>query len=179
MSTIGRILKDMKEIKGKNFSNLYFGDLLRERENNIRDITNRVKENEKLLNNDINRDKHNNGDNNKLRNNYLYKSSIIWNNTKTARENSKIQPIENKEEHNNKYNNKINENNLNYDSNDFNQFKTRRFHRKTNTDMGNNFNKDISSLNNRNLYLYSNINSNNGTQINRRPNFNRVHNNQY
>ena len=180
MSTIGRILKDMKEIKGKNLSNFYFGDLLKARENNIREVTNRIKENEKLLNNDISKDKHNNGDNNRFKNNYLYKSNIIWNNNKTSRENSKIQPIENKEENtHNKYNNKINENNLNYNNNAFNQFKTGRFHRKTNTDMNNNFNKNVSNLNNRNLYLYSNIDSSNGTQINRRSHFNRVQNNQY
>ena len=180
LSTIGRILKDMKEIKGKNLSNFYFGDLLKARENNIREVTNRIKENERLLNNDISRDKHNNGDNNRFKNNYLYKSNIIWNNTKTARENSKIQPIENKEENiHNKYNNKINENNLNYNNNAFNQFKTGRFHRKTNTDMNNNFNKNVSNLNNRNLYLYSNIDPSNGTQINRRSHFNRVQNNQY
>ena len=180
MSTIGRILKDMKEIKGKNLSNFYFGDLLKARENNIREVTNRIKENEKLLNNDISKDKHNNGDNNRVKNNYLYKSNIIWNNNKTSRENSKIQPIENKEENtHNKYNNKINENNLNYNNNVFNQFKTGRFHRKTNTDMNNNFNKNVSNLNNRNLYLYSNIDSGNGTQINRSSHFNRLENNQY
>ena len=66
-----------------------------------------MRENEKLLNND----KETNiiGDNNnKFRNNYLYKSNIIWNNNninRTTRENNKMSLIETKEEEtpNNKY----------------------------------------------------------------------------
>ena len=183
MCTIGRILKDMKEIKGKNLSNFYFGDLLKTRESNIRDITTRVRENEKLLNNDINFE--NNGEyNNKLRNNYLYKSNIIWNNnniSKTLRENNKIQAIETKEEEtpNNKYNSKIRENNIIYNSTVINPIKTNRFHRKTNTDTNNNINKNNINTLDLNKYrnLYSNINSNNGTQINQRYHYYRVQNN--
>ena len=57
-----------------------------------------MRENEKLLNND----KETNiiGDNNnKFRNNYLYKSNIIWNNNninRTTRENNKMSLIETK-----------------------------------------------------------------------------------
>ena len=183
MSTIGRILKDMKEIKGNNLSDFYFGDLLKSRENNIKDITTRVRENEKLLNND----KETNiiGDNNnKFRNNYLYKSNIIWNNNninRTTRENNKMSVIETKEEEmtNNKYNNKIKENNLNYNSTAINSIKSKRFHRKTNTDISNNNNNKNTSDLYRNRNLYSNINANNGTQINPRYHYyNRVKKNQ-
>ena len=55
IGTIGRILKDIKEIRGKNISeNLYVGDLMKSREYNNRDIINHIKENEKLLNKEIN-----------------------------------------------------------------------------------------------------------------------------
>ena len=88
--------------------------------------------------------------------------------------------IETKEEKmtNNKYNNKIKENNINYNSTAINSIKSNRFHRKTNTDISNNNNKNTSDLY-KNRNLYSNINANNGTQINPRYHYyNRVKKNQ-
>ena len=176
IGTIGRILKDIKEIRGKNISeNLYVGDLMKSKEYNNRDIINHIKENE-ILNKEINRD--NNLDNNKNRNSYLYKSNIIWNNTnnKTLREISKIG---NNLENNNKYNIKRNENNINNSSTANNPVRTTRFHRKISTGLDNN----INNINNNPPYLnnyrniYSNNETRNGTQIGKRYHFIRSQNN--
>ena len=176
IGTIGRILKDIKEIRGKNISeNLYVGDLMKSKEYNNRDIINHIKENE-ILNKEINKD--NNLDNNKNRNSYLYKSNIIWNNTnnKTLREISKIG---NNLENNNKYNIKRNENNINNSSTANNPVRTTRFHRKISTGLDNN----INNINNNPPYLnnyrniYSNNETRNGTQIGKRYHFIRSQNN--
>ena len=108
--TIGKILKDMKDKGGKDFSsNLYIGDFIKSKN---------------IINNE---DKNINNNQNKIRNNYLYQSNIKWIN-KTIQEKNEIQNRENKLDINN--NKSIYETSLNP--------KSGRFHRKTNTELTNN-----------------------------------------
>ena len=142
MSTIGKILKDIKNVNGNNLSNnLYLGDIIKSNKNF--DIENKNIDTKK-------------------RTNYLYQSNIVWNKGVNNRERNKMQNSENKLEAEN--DNIKNETSINS--------RKERFHRNINSGINNSSNNNYYNYsyreekdNNRNFS--SNIN-NKTTQINKR-----------
>ena len=131
-TTIGKILRDIKQINGKNItSDLYLGDVIKSGNN---------------LNKEINTDKKLDNQN-KERNN-LYRSHIIWN-YRLNQEKEK-QNKENKEE--------MKETEV---KNETQITRRERFHRKINTELKEkyNFNKNNKEVNNINTNTYMNQNN--------------------
>ena len=131
-TTIGKILRDIKQINGKNItSDLYLGDVIKSGNN---------------LNKEINTDKKLDNQN-KERNN-LYRSHIIWN--YRLNQEKKEQNKENKEE--------MKETDV---KNETQITRRERFHRKINTELKEqyNFNKNNKEINNINTNTYMNPNN--------------------
>ena len=131
-STIGKILRDIKQVNGKSItSDLYLGDIIKSDSN---------------FNKEIN-DVKNLDNQNKLRTSYLYKPNIIWNNK--INQEKEIQNKDNKEDINqNKAKNEITNNQ-----------RRQRFHRKVNTDLIDKYNLNNDKEINDN-YKNSDINKN-------------------
>ena len=139
ITTIGRILKDIKEINGKNISkDIYLGDFIKTGEKINKEINNKTREQNREYNNEIYQNQ--NINNNRTRTNYLYHSNIIWNNKSNNERKKLSNNINNVGNEIDKHYNKNEENEINkfINSNNTEISSRRRFHRKVNTDMKSN-----------------------------------------
>ena len=138
-TTIGKILKDIRDINGRNISkDIYLGDFIKAGENINKEINNKTREQKRIYDNEMNQNQ--NINNNRTRTNYLSHSNIIWNSKSNNARTKLSNNINNVGNEGDNYYNKIEENEMEkyINTNNTEIGSRKRFHRKVNTDMNTN-----------------------------------------
>ena len=138
-TTIGKILKDIRDINGRNISkDIYLGDFIKAGENINKEINNKTREQKRIYDNEMNQNQ--NINNNRTKTNYLSHSNIIWNSKSNNARTKLSNNINNVGNEGDNYYNKIEENEMEkyINTNNTEIGSRKRFHRKVNTDMNTN-----------------------------------------